>query len=480
MVARACRTAFATASRTKRTAASSAGGTGRDGRGHVESHRQAGRATAGGRVVERCAEPVAVRGRRLDRGHRRPQGRHRGPQRRRGLLEHRGTGSGHAPGGGTEAEREPGDVLHRTVVQVGGETPALGGLGVEGPDEQPLPVVLAGAQSQQQPQHDGQQQCDADADGAERQRGERRTERGRAAEDGVVRVVDLEQQRVAGGHVYRLVGLEERPLPPLVPVLRRGQVGHLGVGAVGLERLQVVLGQCEPLPDQAGFVGPQDGAVRGPELHADCTGRGGHGPHGAVQPVGGGTAVGCGRPRVGHRVEQRRFHDRAGDGGGVVGRVRDGEPLRRALRDERADRRHGRTTEQGREDHAHQHPAPRYRPGRAAAQVASDDEHGVVAVLGVEGSSSGHRVTVTRARAGPGRDGRPVAIPPRASRRGVDVAASALLRRRHEEVVEQPLVLRGLLAVLPATAQTADGGDAHRIDARLGLVQAHGVPSRRR
>ena len=68
-------------------------------------------------------------------------------------------------------------------------------------------------------------------------------------------------------------------------------------------------------------------------------------------------------------------------------------------------------------DDPDEHPAPRDGPCRTTARITTDDEHGAVAELGVEGSSSGHRVTVTRARADPGRDGRPVAIPPRASRR---------------------------------------------------------------
>ena len=80
--------------------------------------------------------------------------------------------------------------------------------------------------------------------------------------------VRLEQQRGARRCLRARVDLEQLRIG-LEPVLRLGEVAHLGALFVAREDRPLVLAELELLADQPGFVGVEDRAVLGPDLDPD-------------------------------------------------------------------------------------------------------------------------------------------------------------------------------------------------------------------
>ncbi len=149
-------------------------------------------------------------------------------------------------------------------------------------------------------------------------------------EDVVVRLVGLEQQRGTGGGVDCLVRLEQGAVPALVAVLRLVEVGHLRIGPVRPQCLEVLVPEREPFADEPWFVGPEHGAVRAQSFMR------------TVDPV----PAHPRRPRTGlgvlHRARRRErpgrrsrpgapLDDHAREPSGVRGDVTDGEALRGPL-----------------------------------------------------------------------------------------------------------------------------------------------------
>ncbi|WP_390890172.1 hypothetical protein [Curtobacterium flaccumfaciens] len=213
-------------------------------------------------------------------------------------------------------------------------------------------------------------------------------------------------------------------MPALVAVLRLGQVGHLGVGAVRLQRLLVLVGQREALADQSTFVRPEHRAVGRPELHPDRRSGAQLTGHRVVEARPCGVPVDGGPGRVGDRVEQCGFDHDPCERRGVAGRVTDGERLRDALRHQGAGGR-DRGAADDRGEHDADQDEPPGRPAGPPARVGRDEHDRLRRRVTVRRPLSVHPDTVTggvpAGRAwSPDRrrtqDWRPVAAPPRASR----------------------------------------------------------------
>ena len=178
-------------------------------------------------------------------------------------------GVGRMLGRSRQPQRETRQLLHRPVVQVSGDPPALAVRHVERALQRLLPLA---AHPSQPPREDP-----AERDQQHGQRDQRHDEHGREVAqqllpllvDARIPLVGLEQQRRAVGCLDRRIDLEQRPRALLVSVLGRAQVGDLCRGLPAGELVQLARAALELLADRLELVGIQDRAVLTPQLHVD-------------------------------------------------------------------------------------------------------------------------------------------------------------------------------------------------------------------
>jgi hypothetical protein len=212
-----------------------------------------------------------VQARRIELDEERAQLAHRTSRRRRGgPQEPPRLVVGRPLGRAGEAERRPGEMLHRPVVEIRGDAAPVLVRGVERPQQQPLPVALGGPEpprKRHRERHLGEpQQHEAE----HKRRCEREPDPMSGGGDRAEAEVGLEEERAALVRRHRRVHLEQLLLLTLEPILRPREVADLGGRCAGGRECRALVG-IEPVPvaDQPPLVRVDDPAVGRPHLHAD-------------------------------------------------------------------------------------------------------------------------------------------------------------------------------------------------------------------
>ena len=154
-----------------------------------------------------------------------------------------------------QAEGDTGEVLHRAVVQVGGDAPALLAGGLDRVGEQPLALVVAALEAAGHRPRERDLEDEQDDQPAQQRRRERAQQPFGARGDRAEALVDLEEHLGPVRRADRRVGLQQLALLAFVAVL-------------GLGEVELLLAEPVALPDQRRLVGVQDAPVLGPDLHA--------------------------------------------------------------------------------------------------------------------------------------------------------------------------------------------------------------------
>jgi hypothetical protein len=168
-----------------------------------------------------------------------------------------------------EAEREPGEILHDAIVQVGGDPLALHVRSVDGVRHErgallrPAPHALRERPRQRYLQHHEQDES------TDERRGEAFEELVAVIGDGAEALVGFEEQRRAVRSVDACVRLHQAAFAALEAVLRLAEIADLDVGAALLDRLAFLRSEREALAHQLSGIGVVDRAVAAPDLHAD-------------------------------------------------------------------------------------------------------------------------------------------------------------------------------------------------------------------
>jgi hypothetical protein len=167
-----------------------------------------------------------------------------------------------------EPHRQPGQLLHRAVVEIAGDPAALTIRHVERSLERLLAFGTDPLQPPREDPRERQQQRRQRDQGDHQHRSEVAEQLLPLLVDGRQPLIGLEQQRLAVGRLDLRVDLQQRPEISLRRVLRRAQVGDLG-GDLPIRQLcQFIRTALVSLPDRFDGVGVEDRPALVPQLHA--------------------------------------------------------------------------------------------------------------------------------------------------------------------------------------------------------------------
>ena len=165
-------------------------------------------------------------------------------------------------------ERDPCEILHDAVVQVGGDAAALLGRGLHRAHQQSLALPVRTLQPSCHRPRERKLEQDQHEHAGEQRRGQGAKQPLGARAHRAEALVDLEQHLRAVRCADRRVRLEQLAVRTLVAVLRPAEIAELGLGFAGLEQPPLVRAKREPLTDERGLVGVQDRSVLRPQFHA--------------------------------------------------------------------------------------------------------------------------------------------------------------------------------------------------------------------
>ena len=174
-------------------------------------------------------------------------------------------------GSGAERVRDPGEVLNRPVVEVGGDPAPLVGRRLDGPDEQRLTILGRPLQAAAEPPRERDLDEPEEDEAAEQERSERQPDPSTGRLDRAAPLVRLEQEGRPVRRADRHVDLVEVALALLEAVLRTGEVRPLRSRLAVSQRLLLGRVERETGSDQTRLVRVDDAAVAVPELDPDNT-----------------------------------------------------------------------------------------------------------------------------------------------------------------------------------------------------------------
>ena len=166
--------------------------------------------------------------------------------------------------------RDPGELLHRPVVEVRRDAPPLVGRCLHRADEQRFAILLRPPQPVAEPPGERHLEEPQQDERCHEETRERQPDPPPGRGYGIAALVRLEEERRAVGRADREIDLVEIAVAALEPVLRAVEVAQLRArGGAGTQHVALVGVQREARSDQSRLVGVDDSAGRVPDLDAD-------------------------------------------------------------------------------------------------------------------------------------------------------------------------------------------------------------------